>query len=60
MNYCGSATYRLLSTGMVQNVATGIQVPAAGTGWTYNAGTLTWSFAGAAVNPGTYCVTGET
>jgi hypothetical protein len=59
MDYCGSATYRLLSTGMVQTVATGAQVPFLGTGWTYNAVTLTWSFGGAPILPGTYCVTGN-
>jgi hypothetical protein len=59
MNYCGGATYRLLATGFVLNVATGFQTPAAGTGWTYNPVTTTWSFGGAPINNGSYCVAGN-
>jgi hypothetical protein len=59
MDYCGTADFRLLSTGMVQNIATGVQVPAAAAGWTYTAGTATWNLTGAAINVGTYCATGN-
>jgi hypothetical protein len=59
MNYCAGAEYNLLSTGMVQTIATGVQVPAAAAGWTYTAGTTTWNLTGGAVNIGTYCATGN-
>jgi hypothetical protein len=58
MDFCAEAEFRLLSNGNVQTVATGTQVPAAGTGWTYTAGSTTWAVAGA-VAPGTYCATGN-
>lgn len=57
LDYCPSADFRLLATGNVQTVATGFQVPAAAAGWTYNAGSLTWTFAGGA--DGTYCAAGN-
>jgi hypothetical protein len=59
MDYCAGAEYRLLSTGMVQTIATGVQVPAAAAGWTYTAGSTTWNLTGGAVNIGTYCATGN-
>jgi len=59
IDYCPGAEYRLLATGNVQTVATGVQVPAAAAGWTYNAGTLTWGLAGGGTAPGTYCATGN-
>ena len=57
LDYCPGADFRLLATGNVQTVATGFQVPAAAAGWTYNAGSLTWTFAGGA--DGTYCAAGN-
>ena len=59
MDYCPGAEFRLLSTGMVQTIATGVQVPAAAAGWTYTAGSATWNLTGGAVLPGTYCATGN-
>ena len=58
MDYCTNAEFSLLATGNVLNVATGVQVPAAAAGWSYNAGTLTWGLSGGAVLSGTYCAAG--
>lgn len=58
MDFCGEAEYRLLSTGNILNVATGITAGPAGTGWAYTAGTLTWALTGTPP-VGTYCVTGN-
>ena len=58
-DYCGTADYRLLANGNVQTVSNGVQVPAAGTGWTYTAGTNTWNLSGGAINQGTYCAAGN-
>jgi hypothetical protein len=57
LDFCSTADFRLLATGNVQTVATGAQVPAAAAGWTYSAGTLTWTFAGGV--DGTYCAAGN-
>jgi hypothetical protein len=57
IDFCPTADFRLLATGNVETVATGFQVPAAAAGWTYNAGSLTWTFAGGA--DGTYCAAGN-
>jgi hypothetical protein len=59
--YCAGADYNLTAAGQMINTATGLPVPLVGTGWTYTAGTLTWTQAGAPGIPpdGTYCVTGN-
>jgi hypothetical protein len=56
MNYCAGAEFRLLSNGTATTGA-GMLIPVP-TGWTYNAGTLTWSVTGANVD-GTFCVQGN-
>jgi len=56
MNYCADAEFRLLSNG---TATTGAGMPiAVPAGWSYNAGTLTWSVTGANVD-GTFCVQGN-
>lgn len=58
MDFCGEAEYRLLSTGNILNVATGITSGPAGSGWTYTAGTTTWALTGTPA-VGTYCAEGN-
>ena len=58
MNFCGEADYRLLSTGNILNVATGITAAPAGSGWAYTAAGTTWELTGSPA-VGTYCVTGN-
>jgi hypothetical protein len=58
MDFCGEAEYRLLSTGNILNIATGITSGPAGSGWAYTAGTTTWAMTGTPAL-GTYCVTGN-
>jgi hypothetical protein len=56
MDFCTGAEFRLLSNGTATNGAgMVIMVPS---GWTYNAGTLTWSVTGNNVD-GTFCVQGN-
>jgi hypothetical protein len=59
--YCAGADYNLTAAGQLINTATGLTVPLGPTGWTYNAGTLTWTQSGLPGIPpdGTYCVTGN-
>ncbi len=61
MNYCGGSNFTLTSTGGVFNSTTGITTPAPTGGWTWDAGTQTWSSTGTALLPaaGTYCVQGN-
>ncbi len=56
MNFCAGAEFRLLAGGIVNDGAGNL----VGTplGWTYNAGTQTWSANNPSV-PGTYCVQGN-
>jgi hypothetical protein len=56
MNYCVGAEFRLLSNGTATTGA-GMLI-AVPTGWSYNAGTLTWSVTAANVD-GTFCVQGN-
>jgi hypothetical protein len=56
MDYCAGAEFRLLSNGSATTGAGMLLVVPAG--WSYNAGTLTWSVTGANMD-GTFCVEGN-
>jgi hypothetical protein len=57
MDFCAGVEFRLLSNGSATTGAgVGIPIPI---GWTYNAGSQTWSAAGGVLVDGTYCVQGN-
>jgi hypothetical protein len=63
MNYCGGANFTLTAVGGAPwiQIGAGIPTPGLPPGWTYTAGTNTWSFNGTPLLPqaGTYCVQGN-
>jgi hypothetical protein len=61
MDFCAGAEFTLTSTGGILNTLTGITSPAPSDGWSYNAGTNTWTLTGGATVPtaGTYCAQGN-